>query len=1166
MGGNLPAPGAIVGREREIAELVALLGKPEPRLITILGPGGIGKTRLSIEAGSRAREGFPAGVWFCDLSLARTFEGICHAVGETLDISLTTGDPAGQIGFAIAGRMERANGSMLLILDNFEQCVEHAQSTIARWLTLAPRARFIVTSRFLLKTPGEHEYILQPLKLPPKKRTEAAKKMLSRQMSELESYPSVHLFVARAREYVASFRVTEENIEAIAQICVRLDGLPLAIELAAARVRVLTPAQILERLKERFDLLRNMRGDAVDRQATMRAAIDWSWELLAEHERSALAQLSVFRGSFPVDGVEAVVDLGGRSALDALDGLIEKSFVRSEERSGERRFSMYETIREYAGEKLKRAECGVRSPELKEEKTLLPSSSELRTPHSAPRTLQRWRSWLLTTSRKAWDGLRESEGDRAFRSLARESEGLISIALSDDASPEDAGWAAVMAALVLYRHGPATMIAPMVERCLARFGVSVAGDISLDDLDLSGRDEVVHRLIGMRALALCADNPRRAVEMIDLIPQQSPFIFDAYVILFTAYQRLQDADGAIECVQKLNLMKNLTPRQRLHVDVLASSAREMRGKAKETGRDLERVVAEARMLDDPRIEGMALNGLARVYELEGNLDLALRTYERAVEVHRGTGHRNNRAAAQGSMAHLMARTGRLDEALKIAEEAYAVDLETGNRFGQCHRGIVLSALHCALGRLDEASAMAEKTLILTRSVSYAAGTYLALGMLGVVWLKRGLGAELAGQPSGDGGAFALARARELLTQASEISAHAGFVYPDIAFALARCEEALGNAGPARSTAKKGLDALKRAKDKTPALYEPDYSMAIEHGERIAAGLPPVEGNVSTAGDSLIGSSKAMAMLRSLIGKVAGSNVDVLVLGETGTGKEVIARAIHAKSKRARKRFVAINCGAMPAQLLESELFGHEKGAFTGAGERKIGLMEYASGGTLFLDEIGEMPLDMQVKLLRALQERKIRRVGGTAEIAIDVRIIAATVRDLQTLAKQGKFREDLFYRIDVMRVDVPPLRERRGDVIELAEHFLALFEEEFGGDRYRLNDDAERKLLEWRWPGNVRELANAIRHAMALATSGEIGAEHLPDWNATSRLSSFDTESAGPALAAAASERNMLVELLSEHRGNVTAATKASGIDRRTFYRMLERHGLKSADYRKSRR
>ena len=246
-------------------------------------------------------------------------------------------------------------------------------------------------------------------------------------------------------------------------------------------------------------------------------------------------------------------------------------------------------------------------------------------------------------------------------------------------------------------------------------------------------------------------------------------------------------------------------------------------------------------------------------------------------------------------------------------------------------------------------------------------------------------------------------------------------------------------------------------------------------------------------ESILAKSREMLEIFRTIAKIADFKTTVLVTGESGTGKELVARAIHGRSSRASKPFVAINCGAIPENLLESELFGHKKGAFTDATADRRGLFEEADGGTLFLDEIGELPLNLQVKLLRVLQEESIRRLGDTKDVKVDVRITAATHRDLAAEAKAGRFREDLFYRINVLAIHIPPLRSRREDVSLLIDHFIARNNARLGTSVRGVSTEARKLLLEYAWPGNVRELENTIERAMVLAETDVLQASDLPE-------------------------------------------------------------------------
>jgi two-component system, NtrC family, nitrogen regulation response regulator GlnG len=328
--------------------------------------------------------------------------------------------------------------------------------------------------------------------------------------------------------------------------------------------------------------------------------------------------------------------------------------------------------------------------------------------------------------------------------------------------------------------------------------------------------------------------------------------------------------------------------------------------------------------------------------------------------------------------------------------------------------------------------------------------------------------------------------------------------------------------------------------------------------------------------ALVGRHPRMQDVYKAIGRIAASDVTVLLRGESGTGKEVVARAIHHYSRRAGRPFVAVSSAAIPATLLESELFGHERGAFTDAKERKLGKLELAHGGTLFLDEIGDMPVELQTKLLRALQERTIERVGGQDSIRIDVRVLAATNRDLEAMMKEGRFREDLFYRLNVVTLNLPPLRERRRDIPLLVEHFLAKYAGELG--ERGVAPEALDRLVGHDWPGNVRELENVIQRAMVMATNGVILPEHLPIGPVSAAASVAVDASLEDIIErkllecvrglrehASANlyglmiglvEKPLLRAVLRETRGNQVRAAQILGINRNTLRKKLTEHGV----------
>ncbi|HEX7448078.1 MAG TPA: sigma-54 dependent transcriptional regulator [Pirellulales bacterium] len=305
------------------------------------------------------------------------------------------------------------------------------------------------------------------------------------------------------------------------------------------------------------------------------------------------------------------------------------------------------------------------------------------------------------------------------------------------------------------------------------------------------------------------------------------------------------------------------------------------------------------------------------------------------------------------------------------------------------------------------------------------------------------------------------------------------------------------------------------------------------------------------GSNLIGDSCDMEQVRKLIAKVAPTQSTVLILGETGTGKELVARAIHDQSTRADMPFVAINCGALPESLIESELFGHRKGAFTGADEHRIGLFEVADGGTLFLDEIGELPKAMQAKLLRVLESGEIRRVGDNESFTVDVRVVCATHRDLDEMVGEGEFREDLMFRINTFEIRLPPLRERLEDIASLARHLLLRFRPAAKPDDELFTAEALHALEEHCWPGNVRELANVIEHAAILCDEGPIGEGDLPSRFANRRLRGPHFKMVGPPQTLREIELQVIQQALDRHAGNKPKAAEELGISLKTLYNKL---------------
>ena len=318
---------------------------------------------------------------------------------------------------------------------------------------------------------------------------------------------------------------------------------------------------------------------------------------------------------------------------------------------------------------------------------------------------------------------------------------------------------------------------------------------------------------------------------------------------------------------------------------------------------------------------------------------------------------------------------------------------------------------------------------------------------------------------------------------------------------------------------------------------------------------------------LVGRGAAMKNVFDTIGRVAETDVDVLIVGETGTGKELVARSIHANSRRKNKRFIPVDCGAIPENLLESELFGHERGAFTGAHQRSIGLMELADGGTFFLDEVVSLPLSVQAKLLRALQERQVRRVGGKQEISVDIRVVAASNLNAADEIRAQRFREDLYYRINVGRIELPPLRERGEDVSLLINHFLDRYAKEMGRPVRKVSPEAMEILTSYSWPGNVRELQNVIKRALVMSRDEVLAVEDLPDEIVAQSRTTTQEEGMGLFILReqriAAFERQYLTDLLKTHGGDVSESARDACVPRGTFYRLMKKYEIEPQEFRR---
>jgi DNA-binding NtrC family response regulator len=316
-------------------------------------------------------------------------------------------------------------------------------------------------------------------------------------------------------------------------------------------------------------------------------------------------------------------------------------------------------------------------------------------------------------------------------------------------------------------------------------------------------------------------------------------------------------------------------------------------------------------------------------------------------------------------------------------------------------------------------------------------------------------------------------------------------------------------------------------------------------------------------DNIIGASTGLKELLSRVEKVAVRDTSVLITGESGTGKELIAQAIHYNSPRQEKKFVAINCGALPASLLESELFGYKKGAFTGAGENRQGLLETADGGTLFLDEVGNLPMNVQKTLLRFLQEQEFHRIGDPTPTKVDVRLLSATNTDLKAAVRNGEFREDLFYRLNVVNIHLPPLRERRDDIPLLAAHFIRLQNAKFGTKVKGLSHEALEAAVDFVWPGNIRQLKNVIEASLAMESGDYIGLPVLAQFievPTAERVGELAADEGEYARALSRFETDYLRGLLRKNQGNVEAAAREAGMNMATMYRKIKKYNIRKED------
>ena len=663
-----PHPTPFVGRESDLSALHSLLERGE-RLVTLMGPGGTGKTRLSTRYAAVHMEEFTredgGGVWFVDLTEARVLDGICAAVGHALNVPLTTGktaaDTLDQLGRAIAGL-----GRVLIVLDNFEQVIAHAPETVGRWMEMAPESRYLVSSQERLRLPGEAIYELKPLPL---------------------DSDAVELFVQRAKAVRRDYSLSEQDAPIVAEIVRELDGIPLAIELAAARMGVLSAAKLLERLPRRFDLLGGARRDATARQATLRGAIDWSWNLLQPWEKDALAQASVFHGGFGLEAAEEVLDLSAHEnapwPLDVVQSLRDKSLLRAWEpieTPGELRFGMYTNIREYAAERL--AQSG--------------KEAVLEERHAA---------WALRIGRELAEGVHGRDGADRLRRLALELDNLVIVfqrATAVDPPTEKSAGDSLEAIRVLdpvlSTRGPFGAHLGWLDLALERASkAGVPAPATAPVLELRAR---ARRLRGQSQEALA-----------DL---------DAAEAIVTA---AGDEQGRASILAEKAWVLHL-----LGQDAAAKSR-------------LEETLALASRLGVRHAEAEALKNAGNLEHESGNGTAALDHYRRSVELYRAEGNRRMEGVLLGNIGIVLRRLGKLEEARESYEQALAIHREIGNRVFE---GNVLGSIGGLLleqDRLDEAWSQYEQALAIQAQVGNQRSQAFFLGNRGILEHLQGRGAE-----------------------------------------------------------------------------------------------------------------------------------------------------------------------------------------------------------------------------------------------------------------------------------------------------------------------------------------------------------------------------------------------------------------------------------------
>lgn len=698
--GNLP-PGTakLIGRDRELTELLGLLGG-EIRIVTLTGAAGIGKTRAALGAALIAQGAFRAGAWLVDLGEERDIEGICKQTGKALGVDLTRGDPLQRIAHALQGRTRARNGRLLLLLDNCDRCREPVLEALQAWQTAAPGVVALATCRSPLGAPGEKAYALRPLEMPRRKQTARIGPVDDATMRSLAATPAVALFVARARERDPGFEITPENADAIGQLCVRLDGLPLALELAAARAKVLTPQQMLQRLSQRFALLRDQRG--ASRQSTLQGAIGWSWELLTPAERSTLAQLSVCRGGFFLELAEHVVDLSAfpdaPMAMDIVESLRDKSLLEAQEYpllGGERRFWMYESIRAFAHEQL--AATG-----------------------SAPATVQRWRAGLTAYARDIWKAQDSGLLDQHRLRLQLEAEALAEVARTGN--DETACWAGLIAGSTLTRQGAVATSKGLLERVYA----------------MCPPGELRDRAAVVLGMATVYADPAGAENLLRSVDRASPQFAEALIALGHTYQNRGNGLKMREVMDEVAKLPGHTPRQKAQLHAGRGNACVMTGELDQAMQHYQQALAAADGLGDNMLTGQIIGNLGVIHNMRGDRERAITEFNRALDLMQSQGHQLAESYWLVNLGVVFLQTGKLPEAERHLKRALMLGRENGLREVESTTLSTLSEIEERRGNMPRALEMAEQAYKMDEDIGNARAQATHLSHLLQLRYKMGM--------------------------------------------------------------------------------------------------------------------------------------------------------------------------------------------------------------------------------------------------------------------------------------------------------------------------------------------------------------------------------------------------------------------------------------------